>query len=98
MQVIEVISYYINHGSNTLDIKFRLNEDSESDIRIDEIDLNEIDDFGYNIILEEYDFYDETEEDEDPSMNQDIDEEELLIFLNEYYTIYPDRVPIKDLY
>lgn len=100
MEIAELISFYVNYSTNTIDVKFRLTEDEESVIRVDEIDLSEAEDFGYNLILEDYDFYDEGDEDEDYDIdsNDEIDEDELITFINEYYMIYPDRLPEKDLY
>lgn len=98
MEIVEIISYYVNPGTHTLDVKFRLSDDSESEVRFDEIDLNEAEDFGYNLIVEDFEFYDEDEESISSDIDEDIDEQELLSFLNEYYLIYPDRLPLKDLY
>lgn len=97
MEIVEIISYYINHASSTLDVKFRLSDDSESEIRKDEVDLGEISDFGFNVITEDFEFYDE-DDDEITGINEEINEEELLSFLNEYYLIYPERLPLKELY
>ena len=63
-------------------------------MRTDFISLNEASDFGYEIIMEDYNSQDEDDEDEfywleSPS----IDEDNLLIFLNEYYVINPDKLP-----
>lgn len=98
MEIVEIISYYINFGTNTLDIKFRLAEDSESELRIDEIDLTEAEDFGYTLLTEGFGFFDEEDEGEDIEMEEEVDEDELMSFLNEYYLIYPDRIPLKELY
>jgi hypothetical protein len=95
MEITELISYNINHGKDTVEVKFRMNEDEDSEIRTDEIQLTEADDFGYTIILEDFDFYDD-EDDDDIETTDDVDEDELIAFLNEYYMIYPERLPTKD--
>lgn len=95
MEIIEIISYELNHTSDIVEVKFRMNEDSDDEIRTDKIEMKEADDFGYILILDDFGFYDEEEDDEFLNYN-DIDENELLIFLNEYYMIYPDRVPEKE--
>ena len=100
MEIVEIISYYVNHSTDTIEVKFRLNEDSSDEIRIDEIELSESEDFGYVLIMEDLDFYDEDDEydiDTD-NLEEGVDEDELVSFLNEYYMIYPDRLPAKDLY
>jgi len=95
MEIIEIISYELNHTSDIVEVKFRMNEDSDDEIRTDKIEMKEADDFGYILILDDFGFYDEDEEDEFLNYN-DIDENELLSFLNEYYMIYPDRIPEKE--
>jgi hypothetical protein len=95
MEIIEIISYELNHTSDIVEVKFRMNEDSDDEIRTDKIEMKEADDFGYILILDDFGFYDEEEEDEFLNYN-DIDENELLSFLNEYYMIYPDRIPEKE--
>lgn len=95
MEIIEIISYELNHTSDIVEVKFRMNEDSDDEIRTDKIEMKEADDFGYILILDDFGFYDEEEDDEFLNYN-DIDESELLIFLNEYYMIYPDRLPEKE--
>ncbi len=56
--------------------------------------------FGYQLVVEDLDFFtDEDEEDElGDFIDEGIDEDELLSFINEYYMIYPERLPEKDLY
>jgi len=95
MEIIEIISYELNHTSDIVEVKFRMNEDSDDEIRTDKIEMKEADDFGYILILDDFGFYDEEEDDEFLNYN-DIDENELLSFLNEYYMIYPDRIPEKE--
>lgn len=98
MEIVEIISYYVNHSTDTIEVKFRLNEDSSDEIRVDEIELSESDDFGYVLITEDLDFYDEDDDDDIDNLDDGVDEDELLSFLNEYYMIYPERLPTKDLY
>jgi hypothetical protein len=95
MEIIEIISYELNHTSDIVEVKFRMNEDSDDEIRTDKIEMREADDFGYILITEDFGFYDDDEDDDFLNYN-DIDENELLIFLNEYYMIYPDRLPEKE--
>jgi len=93
MEIIEIISYHINHTDDTIIVEFRTTEDSNFELRTDTIDLKEADDFGFNLFNEDFDFFDE--DDEDLELD-DVNEEELSSFLNEYYMIYPDRLPKKD--
>jgi hypothetical protein len=96
MEIIEIISYKLNKTSDTLEVKFRMNEDSEDEIRIDTVELKEADDFGYTLINEDFGFYDDEDEDDELLNFNDIDENELMSFLNEYYMIYSERLPEKE--
>jgi hypothetical protein len=96
MEIIEIISYKLNKTSDTLEVKFRMNEDSEDEIRIDTVELKEADDFGYTLINEDFGVYDDEDEDDELLNFNDIDENELMSFLNEYYMIYSERVPEKE--
>lgn len=98
MEIIEIISYHVNNSDDTIEVKFRLSDDAESEIRVDEIPLSEADDFGFNLILEDFDFFNEDEENDNIIDANEVDEDELLSFLNEYYMVYPDKLPSKDLY
>jgi hypothetical protein len=100
MEIVEIISYFVNYTTDTIEVKFRTNEDDDEELRIDEINLSESDDFGYNLILEDIDLFidDDDEFDEDSISEGDVDESELMSFLNEYYMIYPDRIPSKDTF
>jgi len=90
MEVIEIISYQINHLDDTITVQFRMNEDSNFESRYDTIELSESDDFGFSLINEDMEFFDDEEENIE---FDDINENELQSFLNEYYMIYPDRLP-----
>jgi hypothetical protein len=94
MEIQELIFFYLHENINTVEVHFRLNIDSEEEMRTDFISLSEASDFGYEIIMEDYNTQDEDDEDEfywleSPS----IDEDNLMIFLNEYYVINPDKLP-----
>ena len=95
MEIVEILGYELNHGSDSIEVRFRLIEDTEGDIRIDNIEMSEADDFGYVLVPDDdFGFYDD--EDSDYVEYNDVDETELLAFLNEYYMIYPDRLPQKE--
>jgi len=100
MEIVEIISYFVNDSTDTIEIKFRLNEDDESELRFDEIELREAKEFGYQLVVEDLDFFTDEDEEEglDDFIDEGIDEDELLSFINEYYMIYPERLPEKDLY
>jgi hypothetical protein len=101
MEIKELESFYVNEPSQTLDVTFRILSDSDDEIRTDQITLEEMKTFGYNIPENVDDFYDEDEDDDIylfGDMGEDLDEQEVISFLNEYYLIYPDNLPDAELY
>jgi hypothetical protein len=108
MEIKELVSFYINENTETMDVTFRLSIDADDEIRNDQIDLDVIKSFGYN--LEDLrtnnllDMYDDEEEDDDDIFDdlfddvEDFDSDEVKSFLNEYYLIFPDRLPDVDFF
>lgn len=103
MEIKELVSYYINETSHMLEVTFRTLTDNEDEIRTDQIVLDEIETFGYNILNNiNEDFYiDDDEEFEDmfdDFEEEELDEDEIISFLNEYYLIYPKKIPEAQLF
>jgi hypothetical protein len=105
MEIKELVSFYINETSQTLEVTFRIRSDNEDEIRTDQIELEESKTFGYILTQNKSDnFYEEEEEEEeeedyfDEFFNEDFEEEEIISFLNEYYLIYPKRLPDTQLF
>jgi len=103
MEIKELESFYINETSQTLDVTFKILSDNDDEIRTDQIDVVEIKVFGYDFIKNEsVDSWDDEEDDDDIfggyEEDLDMDEEEIISFLNEYYLIYPKRLPEAQLY
>jgi hypothetical protein len=104
MEIKELESFYINETSQTLDVTFKILSDNDDEIRTDQIDVVEIKVFGYDFIKNESkDLWDDEEDDDDDIFGSyeddlDTDEEEIISFLNEYYLIYPKRLPEAQLY
>ena len=103
MEIKELVSYYINETSHMLEVTFRTLTDNEDEIRTDQIVLEEIETFGYNILnnINENFFEDDDEEFEDMFNDfeeEELDEDEIISFLNEYYLIYPKKLPESQLF
>ena len=103
MEIKELVSYYINETSHMLEVTFRTLTDNEDEIRTDQIVLEEIETFGYNILnnINENFFEDDDEEFEDMFNDfeeEELDEDEIISFLNEYYLIYPKKLPEAQLF
>ena len=98
MELQELVFFYLQETTNTLEVQFRLSIDSEEELRTDFIHLDEANDFGYELLMEDYNLQEDEEEDdfywlESPSVDEDV----LLSFLNEYYIINPDKLPKPEL-
>jgi hypothetical protein len=101
MEIKELESFYINETSQTLDVTFRILSDNDDEIRTDQIDLTESKTFGYDFLKDENDeLWDDDDEDYFDTYGEEfeMDEEEIISFLNEYYLIYQDRLPDTQLY
>jgi hypothetical protein len=103
MEIKELESFYINETSQTLDVTFRILSDNDDEIRTDQVEIDETKTFGYDFVKKDTDelwIDDEDEEDlfGDYDEEFDMDEEEIISFLNEYYLIYPNRLPEPQLF
>lgn len=100
MEIKEVVSYFLNVDSNILEVSFRLIEDSDDILRSDNIDFTIVEEYGFDLVTESFDFFDEDFEDDEIIQEEkvELDEDELTSFLNEYYTINPNSLPKGELY
>ena len=103
MEIKELVGYYVNDTSQTLDVTFRLLSDNEDVIRTDQIDLDEAESFGLSIDSS----YDSFESDDDDYLDEmirsyekdlEVDEDEVVSFLNEYYLVNPKKLPKPELF
>jgi hypothetical protein len=98
MEIQELIFFYLHESTRTVEVQFRLSIDSEEEFRTDMIDLNETSDFGYELLVEDYDLYEDDEEEESYWLDSpSIDEDNLISFLNEYYIVFPEKLPKPEL-
>ena len=100
MEVVEIISHYVNRANNILNVVFRLRNDEYA--RQDIIEFGFFEEFGYDT-KEIFDFTDNDDDDDDDDNNWNIndyddnlDEDGLLSFLNEFYIVFPDRLPEEE--
>jgi len=102
MEIIEIVTSRIDLEKNLLEVSFRTIDDSDDEIREDKIDYNLVEEYGYAIEDESFDFFDfdDEEDEEDFILDEEvpIDENELIAFLNEYYTVNPDNLPKSELF
>ena len=95
MEIAEIVSHYVDKTQNLIIVEFRLFDDEIDVVREDFIEYSFFDEFGFeqdnfdNNLLENY------EEDEwgDDDFDYINDEDTLISFLNEYYVVYPKKLP-----
>lgn len=87
-----------------LEVKFRLTTDTDDEIRTFEFVLDEIAEYGYTVLTEDFDLFDFDDdwEDDDFEYSDDddeftVDEDELMSFMNEYFLIN-DNLPPAELF
>jgi hypothetical protein len=105
MEIKELVSFYINESSLTLDVTFRTLLDNDDEIRTSQIEFSEIKNFGYDVLLNKIDEF-ENLIDEDEIDYDDFDdlyddeelEDEVISFLNEYYLINPKNLPPSEFF
>jgi hypothetical protein len=99
MEISEIISHYIDKTQNLIIVEFRLIDDEIDMVREDFIEYSFFEEFGFdqenkkNNLLESYD-EDEWENDEYDYIG---DEDSLVSFLNEYYIVYPKKLPKPEI-
>lgn len=65
MEIKEIVTYFLNSDSNILDVSFRTIEDGEDVLRSDSIDYTIVEDYGFELVTESFDFFDEEFEDDE---------------------------------
>jgi len=99
MEIKEIVSYFLNSDSNILEVSFRTIDDNEEVLRTDNINYAIVEDYGFELQTESFDFFDEDFEDDEVQVEKiELDEDELVVFLNEYYTINSHLVPKAEFY
>ena len=98
MEIKEIVSYYIHEKSRTLEVSFTLITDSEDEVRNDLISISEAEDFGYKLIQDDFDIFEEEDFEIEDDEFESVDEEILMSYLNEYYVVNPDRLPSPELF
>lgn len=95
MEILEIISY--NQTEKITEVVFRLVNDEEDMMRTDVIENIFFDEFGFDYLSPVASFLFEDEgEDSDDDFWDYIDEDDLKSFLNEYYIVYPEKLPLPE--
>ena len=105
MEVVEVISNHIDRSQNLIIVEFRMFGDDDEMVREDIIEYQYFEEFGYDnnskfeIFESEFDYEGEDENEDDwlDDIDNEFDyitnEDNLISFLNEYYIVYPKKLP-----
>lgn len=97
MEIRELITYEINMLSGIINLTFRTTEDSDNMIREDNISIYDIESMGFGNFSAIYDIFDDDDIYDIEEQEINIESEELLDIINEYYTLYPDRLPNSEI-
>lgn len=96
MEVVEIVSHYIDKTQNLINVEFRLLGDDDDMIREDFIEYSFFEEFGYDN-KKDFRIYESIVDDIDEWENDDYeyisDDDSILSFLNEYYVVYPKKLP-----
>ena len=99
MEIVEIVSSFLNPTSNIMEVSFRTMDDNEDVIRTDNINYNISKEYGYELMSESFDFFDDDfDEDELDNEKFELDDDELISFLNEYYEVNPNNLPSAEVY
>jgi len=94
MEVREIVETVVREP--VLEVRFRMDVDNDDVIRVKEFIIEEIEDYGYNVITDDFDIFesitwsdDEEEYDYEDSDDNiiEVDEDELVAFMNEFFMI-----------
>ena len=100
MEIKEILSYFLNSDSNILEVSFRTIDDEDDVLRNDNINYSIVSEYGFELETETFDFFGEEFDEDlgDDNEKIELDEDELISFLNEYYTINENSIPKAELY
>jgi hypothetical protein len=70
-------------------------------LRNDTIDYTIVEEYGFDLVTESFDFFGDDDDYEGGIFEEEtieLDEDELIVFLNEYYLINPSQLPKSEFY
>lgn len=95
MEVVEILSHFVDKNKNLISVEFRLSVDDEDMVREDMIEYNYYEEFGYDekSVFDLFEELDDTDDWEDDEYEYIANEDSIISFLNEYYVVYPKKLP-----
>jgi hypothetical protein len=96
MEVVEILSHHIDKTQNMIVVEFRMFGDEDEMVREDFIEYSYFEEFGF--VSENFDIFESMLDEEDYDEWEDdtidyMEEDKLIGFLNEYYVVYPKKIP-----
>jgi hypothetical protein len=89
----------LNSDSNILEVSFRTIDDNDELLRTDSINYNLVEEYGFELETESFDFFsDDIDNDLENPDKIELDEDELISFLNEYYEMNSKSLPKAEFY
>ena len=91
MEVKELVDVFVHE--NLIEVHFRMTNDDEDVIRVDEFEFGVFDDYGYLVLNEEqtlFEYDDENDSFDLDFLDAEVNEQELISFMNEYYIVTGD--------
>jgi len=101
MEIKEIVSYSVLPSANILEVAFRTIDDSDEEIRNVEIEYSEVSEYGFELETESFDLFFDDDDEDIKNTNEDsveLDEEELVNFLNEYFLVNPSKLPESSIF
>jgi hypothetical protein len=97
MELVDLYSHHIDKTQNLITIEFKVLGDDDDMVREDFIEYSFFEEFGYDNQKDMSIFESVLEEEEDEWYDDNYsyieDEDKLISFLNEYYIVYPNKLP-----
>ena len=101
MEIKEIVSYSVLPNANTLEVAFRTIDDSDEEIRNIELEYDIVSEYGYQLETETFDIFLMDDDDDfqiEKEESLELDKDELISFLNEYFTVNPDKIPTSSIF
>jgi hypothetical protein len=96
MEVVDIISHYIDKTQNLIIVEFRMLGDDDDVVREDFIEYSYFEEFGFDN-GKDFEIFESLVDEEDEWGDDDLDyiddDNTLTSFLNEYYVVYPKKIP-----
>lgn len=95
MEIVDILYHHIDKNQNLIIVEFKVLGDDDDHVREDFIEYSFFEEFGYDtkknldVFESLIEFEDEWEDDEFDY----VDDLMLMNFLNEYYVVYPKKLP-----